>query len=44
VNVALFLAAPFIGLAYAVAFPFIGIVLLVARATHGAEKNAAAAA
>jgi DNA-binding NtrC family response regulator len=28
-NVALFLAAPFIGLAYAVAFPFIGLALLV---------------
>ncbi len=27
-NLALFLAAPFIGLAYAVAFPFIGLVLL----------------
>jgi len=28
-NVALFAAAPFIGLAYAVAFPFVGIALLV---------------
>jgi CheY-like chemotaxis protein len=27
-NVALFFAAPFIGLAYAVAFPFVGLVLL----------------
>ena len=27
-NVALFLAAPFIGLAYAVAFPFVGLALL----------------
>jgi CheY-like chemotaxis protein len=27
-NVALFVAAPFIGLAYAVAFPFVGLVLL----------------
>lgn len=27
-NVALFLAAPFIGLAYALAFPFVGLVLL----------------
>lgn len=27
-NVVLFLAAPFIGLAYAVAFPFVGLVLL----------------
>lgn len=28
-DVALFLAAPFIGLAYAVAFPFVGLALLV---------------
>ena len=28
-NVALFVAAPFIGLAYAVAFPFVGLALLV---------------
>jgi hypothetical protein len=28
-NVALFLAAPFIGLAYAVALPFVGMVMLV---------------
>ena len=28
-NVALFVAAPFIGLAYALAFPFVGLVLLV---------------
>ena len=28
-NVALFLAAPFIGVAYALAFPFVGLVLLV---------------
>ena len=28
-NVALFAAAPFIGLAYAAAFPFVGLALLV---------------
>jgi hypothetical protein len=28
-NVALFLAAPFIGLAYIIAFPFIGVAALV---------------
>jgi hypothetical protein len=28
-NVALFLTAPFVGLAYALAFPFIGIGVLV---------------
>jgi hypothetical protein len=28
-NVALFFAAPFIGLAYIIAFPFVGVVALV---------------
>ena len=43
-NIGLFLAAPFIGLAYAVAFPFIGIALLVGRAARRTTGAANAAA
>ena len=39
-NVALFFAAPFIGLAYAVAFPFVGLALL-ARYGYRAFRNKA---
>ena len=39
-NVALFFAAPFIGLAYAVAFPFVGLALL-ARFGYRAYKERA---
>ena len=38
-NVALFLAAPFIGLAYLVVFPFVGIALLAWVAAKAAMKN-----
>jgi CheY-like chemotaxis protein len=37
-NLALFVAAPFIGLAYALAFPFVGLVLL-ARYGYRALRN-----
>lgn len=40
-NVALFLAAPFIGLAYAVAFPFIGIGVLAWMGIRAAARRAA---
>lgn len=45
-NIALLFAAPFIGLAYALAFPFIGLGMLVwsgarALAKHGATKKLA---
>lgn len=42
-NVALFVAAPFIGLAYAVAFPFIGIGVLAWMGIRAAAKRAARA-
>jgi hypothetical protein len=42
-NVVLFLAAPFIGLAYALAFPFVGIAALVWVAVRGTLKRRAAA-
>ncbi len=38
-NVALFLAAPFIGLAYIIAFPFVGIGALAVLAWRAASKN-----
>jgi hypothetical protein len=41
-NVALFLAAPFIGLAYLLAFPFVGFALLLWAAGKAAMKNAKA--
>jgi hypothetical protein len=34
-NVALFFAAPFIGLAYIIAFPFVGIVAVLKAACRG---------
>jgi hypothetical protein len=40
-NVALFLAAPFIGLAYIVAFPFVGLGVLAVMAVRAAAKFAA---
>ncbi len=39
-NIALFAAAPFIGLAYAIAFPFVGLALL-ARYGYRALKDRA---
>jgi hypothetical protein len=42
-NVALFLAAPFIGLAYALAFPFIGVGMLAWVAVRAVFKRPAAA-
>jgi len=41
-NVALFVAAPFVGLAYALAFPFVGIGILVWRGARGMVKRPAA--
>jgi len=38
-NVLLFFAAPFIGLAYIVAFPFVGIGIMAVLATRPAAKN-----
>ncbi|MBI5912691.1 MAG: response regulator, partial [Betaproteobacteria bacterium] len=38
-NIALFFAAPFIGLAYIVAFPFVGIGMLAMLAGRAAAKN-----
>ncbi|MGA2568872.1 MAG: response regulator [Pseudolabrys sp.] len=38
-NVVLFFAAPFIGLAYIVAFPFVGIGIMAVLATRAAAKN-----
>ena len=38
-NVALFIAAPFIGLAYLLAFPVVGFALLVWTAGKAAMKN-----
>jgi hypothetical protein len=40
-NMALFLASPFIGLAYAVLLPFVGFGMLVWIATEGFRKPAA---
>jgi CheY-like chemotaxis protein len=40
-NMALFLAAPFIGLAYAVLLPFVGLGLLVYAAVSGKKEAAA---
>lgn len=40
-NIALFLAAPFIGLAYIVAMPLVGLGLLVVLAVRAAAKFAA---
>jgi hypothetical protein len=42
-NVALFLAAPLIGLAYAIAFPFVGAGALVWMAVRAAGHRPAAA-
>jgi len=42
-NVVLFLAAPFIGLAYAVALPFVGVGALVWMGLGAAVKRTAAA-
>ena len=42
-NVALFLAAPFIGLAYAIALPFVGAGALVWLAIRAAHARPAAA-
>lgn len=41
-NVALFLAAPFIALAYILAFPFVGIAMLVWIGTESLRKNGTA--
>jgi hypothetical protein len=41
-NIALFLAAPLIGLAYAVAFPFVGAGALVWAAVRAARRPVAA--
>jgi CheY-like chemotaxis protein len=38
-NIALFFAAPFIGLAYIVAFPFVGFGMLAVLAGRAAAKN-----
>ena len=38
-NVALFFAAPFIGLAYALAFPFLGIALLIRSMNKGSDAE-----
>jgi len=39
-NLALFFAAPFIGLAYAVAFPFVGLALLVRHGYRALKQRA----
>ena len=38
-NVALFLAAPFVGLAYLMAFPFVGLAMLAWMAAKALLKN-----
>jgi hypothetical protein len=38
-NVVLFFAAPFIGLAYALAFPLIGVAMLAAAASRALAKR-----
>lgn len=40
-NIALFMAAPFIGLLYAVLFPFIGIGMMISLGAKALAKNAA---
>src|SRR5271165_6547850 len=40
-DIALFLAAPFIGLAYIVAFPFVGLAVLTMLAVRAAAKFSA---
>jgi hypothetical protein len=42
-NVALFAAAPFIGLAYAAAFPFVGLAVLAWYAVRAVRGRAGAA-
>ena len=42
-NVALFVAAPFVGLAYALAFPVVGFVTLVWMAARMARERPVAA-
>ncbi len=42
-NVALFFAAPFVGLAYAIAFPVVGAGALVWFAVRAASKRPATA-
>ena len=42
-NVALFAAAPFIGLAYAAAFPFVAVGMLAWYGVRAARKRAGAA-
>jgi len=42
-NVALFAAAPFIGLAYAAAFPFVAVGLIAWYGVRAALKHAGAA-
>jgi len=41
-NAALFVAAPFIGLAYAAAFPFVAVGMLAWYGVQAARKRAAA--
>ena len=42
-NVALFVAAPFIGLAYAAAFPFVAVGMLAWYAVRAVRRRAGAA-
>ena len=42
-NVALFVVAPFIGLAYAAAFPFVAVGMLAWYGVQAARKRAGAA-
>jgi len=42
-NVALFVVAPFIGLAYAAAFPFVAVGMLAWYGVRAARKRAGAA-
>ena len=41
-NVALFVAAPFVGLAYALAFPFVGMGILAWRGARAIVNRRAA--
>jgi hypothetical protein len=41
-NVGLFLAAPFVGLAYAIAFPFVGAGVLLWHAAKALRRRAGA--
>ena len=43
-NVALFVAAPFVGLAYLIAFPFVGLGMLAWMGYQSLTRNHAAAA